>query len=308
MLAGGVALLIVFFALGAVRAAGFPSAGWSAVLALATGAGALTWTYLERTSDLTPIGALLGPTVVLSIAVQLWRRDGRAELTSSLTISVAACVLAVLPVTWVALRESSDGIYSVGFALLGVGAVALADVLPVSRALRRVVGVLVAAVAAGVLVMTVERIGDAVPPVSAVVVAAFAGVIGAIGFAAVDRIADEAGHASARASERAPEQAPERGPERATSPHAGDHRPVSNRVGRRAADRARSGAVSSPDPKPDEGKAPSGEDAEQTAEPTEYIRTMHRARGMAALLPLRVTLPFIGAGPAAFVLGRIFIG
>ncbi|WP_199521210.1 hypothetical protein, partial [Jiangella anatolica] len=114
-----------------------------------------------------------------------------AGLTSSLALSVTACVLAVLPVAWLALRESVDGEYPVGLALLGVGAVGLAESLPVSRAVRRLIGVLLAALGAGALVLTTDWVGEAVPAVSAVVVATFAALLAAVAFAAVDRLADE---------------------------------------------------------------------------------------------------------------------
>ncbi|TDD69500.1 hypothetical protein E1262_12715 [Jiangella aurantiaca] len=191
LLAGGIALVIVIFTLGGVAAARAGAARWSAGIALVAGLGALGWTWSEGGSDLTPMAALLGPTLVASIVVQLLRRDGRSGLTTSLAVAVTACVLAVLPVAWLALRESADGEYPVGLALLGVGAVGLAESVPMSRAVRRLVGVLLAALGAGALVLTTDWVGDAVPAVSAVVVATFAGLLAAVAFAAVDRLADE---------------------------------------------------------------------------------------------------------------------
>lgn len=253
LLAGGIALVVLIFTLGAVAAARVHSARWSAVVALLAAAGALGWTWAESTSDLTPVAALLGPTLVLSIVVQLWRRDGRAGLTTSLAVAVTASVLAVLPVTWLALRESSDGQYPVGLALLGVGAVGLTESLPVSRAVRRLIGVLVAALGAGALVLTTDWMSDAVPAVSAVVIATFTGLLAAVAFAAVDRLADE------------------------YTPQ-----PVAVTVSVGAPAGTRSGT---------------GDAAEAPAVP----------RGAAAFLPLRVSLPFIAAAPAAYVLGRIFV-
>ncbi|SDU11239.1 hypothetical protein SAMN04488563_0138 [Jiangella alkaliphila] len=191
LLAGGLALVIVIFTLGGVAAARAGAARWSAGIALMAGLGALGWTWSEGSSDLTPMAALLGPTLVASIVVQLLRRDGRAGLTTSLALSVTACVLAVLPVALLALRESHDGEYPVGLALLGVGAVGLAESLPMSRAVGRLVGVLLAALGAGALVLTTDWVSEAVPAVSAVVVATFAGLLAAVAFAAVDRLADE---------------------------------------------------------------------------------------------------------------------
>lgn len=255
LLAGGLALVILIFTLGGVGAARVPSARWSAVVALVAAVGALGWTWAEETSDLTPIAAMLAPTLVVSIVVQLLRRDGRLGLTTSLAVAVTACVLAVLPVTWLALRESSDGQYPVGLALLGVGAVGLTEVLPLSRAIRRLTGVLVAALGAGALVLTTDWVSDAVPAVSAVVVATFAGLMASVAFAVVDRLADEY----------------------TPRPVA-----VAVTVGGPAAATVETGT---------------GDGAEVTAVP----------RGAGAFLPLRVSLPFVAAAPAAYVLGRIFV-
>lgn len=259
LLAGGVALVILVFTLGAVASADIHSARWAATVALATGGGALVLTYLDGTAGLMPTGALLGPALVVAIVVQLWRRDGRSQLTMSLTFAVTSCVLAALPVTWLALRESPDGPYPVGLALLGIGAVGLTEVLPVSRAGRRLVGVLVAAVGAGALVMSVEQVADAVPAVSAVVIATFAALMAAIAFAGVDRIAQELPVVPS---------------------------PVSVQVVDQVSAAAEPGTV---------GELP------------DEATKAHGARAAAAFLPLRISLPFIAAAPAAYVLGRIFV-
>lgn len=289
-LVGAVALVIVFFAVGAVATTGTTSARWMAALALASGGGALAWTYAERSADLAPMAAVLGPSLVLAIIVQLWRRDGRVGLTSSLAVSVASCVAAVLPVCWVALRESADGVYSVGLALLGVGAVGLVEAIPVSRGARRVVGVLLGAVAAGAVVMTVERIGEAVPPVSAVVVTAFSGLMAAIAFAAVDRLADDAVAASRRVGARSEH---ERVGQRAA------HRIGGSGVGAESAARS---AESAGMAEPDSMSEPAGEPDDAP------VGAPAGVRGAGALLAMRVTLPFVASAPAAFVLGRIFVG
>ncbi|WP_157552638.1 hypothetical protein [Jiangella gansuensis] len=260
LLAGGVALVVLIFTLGAVSAARVPAARWSAAVAVAAAGGALAWTWADETSDLTPIAALLAPTLLVSIVVQLLRQDGRARLTASLAYSVTACVLAVLPVCWLALHASPDGHYAVALALLGVGAVGLTEVVPISRAVRRLIGVLVAAVGTGVLVLTTGWVSEAVPAVSAVVVATFAGLMAAVSFAAVDRLAEEF----------RPQPVP-----------------VSVSVGEPA------GA--------DDGSSDPGDGV--AADPGAAL-----PRGAAAFLPLRVSLPFVAAAPAAYVLGRIFVG
>jgi hypothetical protein len=198
--AGAVALVQVLFTLGSVRSVAVPSARPAAWLALAAGLGALTWVYLEESPGLTPLVAVLGPTLVVAIVIQLVRRDGRPRLTASLSLSVAACVLAMLPVMWVALRAAADGYHSVGLALFGVGLLSLTEALPISRAVRRVLGVLVAVVGGAAVVMFVGSVGAAVPAVSGVVVTAFAGVMAATAFAMVDRIADDSEVLRARAA------------------------------------------------------------------------------------------------------------
>ncbi len=264
--AGAVALVQVLFTLGSVRSVPVPSARPAAWLALAAGVGALTWVYLEESPGLTPPVAVLGPTLVVAIVIQLVRRDGRPRLTASLSLVVAACVLAMLPVLWVALRAAADGYHSVGLALLGVGLLSLTEAVPISRAVRRVLGVLVAVVGGAGVVMFVDSVGSAVPAVGGVVVTAFAGVMAATAFAMVDRIADDSEALRSRA---------------AASARAGG-RGARSRRGRR-------GDVTGPIPA---DHPVDGDDVGSDA----------------ALVPLRVTMPFIAAAPTAYVLGRIFIG
>jgi hypothetical protein len=260
MLAGGVAVVIVVFVLGAVITADVVMARWAGILALAASLGALIWTYADHTSDLIPMSASLAPTLVLSMVLQLWRRDGRPALTTSLTFVVTACVLAVLPVVWLALRASAEGSYAVGLALLGIGSLGLTETLPLSRGTRRVLGVLTGAVAAGALVMTVNRVGDAVPAVSAVVVTSFAGVMAGIAFAIVDRLVGELAS-----------------PVPVTVPIA------------------------------DHPSASAGEGAAVSQLPVGGQTSPRINRAAKSFLPLHISLPFIVAAPAAYVLGRIFI-
>ncbi|PSK97556.1 hypothetical protein CLV30_12248 [Haloactinopolyspora alba] len=285
--------MVLLIALGAVRTAGFPAARWAGGLALVSGLSALVWTFAEETSELTPMGAVLAPTVTLAIAVQLWRRHSRAGVVRSLTVSVTSCVLAVLPVSWLALREAVDGVHSVGLALVGVAGVALLETLPISRAVRRVGGVLVAAVAGGTLVMTVEQVSDAVPAVSAVVVTAFAGLLAAISFAVVDRLADEA------TGVRAPAVPPDDVSERV--PHGAGHA-----TGRQGASREPGPPAAAAEQPISEASRDSDDDAAGPGTAGDGVPP--RGHSVAALLPLRVTLPFAAAGPAAYVLGRIFVG
>jgi hypothetical protein len=139
----------------------------------------------------TCVGAIIVvPILVLAIIVQLMRRGGRERLTASLSLVVSACVLAMVAVTWMPLRFAPEGAHSVGLALLGVGVVSLGELIPMSRALRRVLGVIGASVGGALVVLLVDDVAVAVPAVSGVVVAAFAGLMAAAAYAIVDRLAE----------------------------------------------------------------------------------------------------------------------
>lgn len=193
LLAGGLAIVVLIFAFGAVRSSTIAAARPVALLAASAGLIGLAWTYVAETPDLIPMVSVLGPSLVLAIVIQLARRNGRPALTSSLAASVSACVLAVLPVMWLAMWLVNDvGNYAVELGLLGVGVVAVLESVPIARAVRRVIGVVLSAGIASALGMVAGEFGDAVPPVSALVVAALAGLMAAVAFAVTDRVAGEA--------------------------------------------------------------------------------------------------------------------
>jgi hypothetical protein len=193
VLAAGVVVVQFVFALGGVRRASVPAtrlAGW---LALTVGVAGSVWTAFADTVDLKPVASLLGPALVVAVVVQLARRDGRAYLTESLTLAVGACALAVLPVAWIALRGADGGEYAVGLGLLGVGVVAVAEAIPLSPAVRRMLAVLVATALAAGLVSLIDDMAEAVPAVGAVVVTAFGALAATSALAAVDRLGVEVG-------------------------------------------------------------------------------------------------------------------
>jgi hypothetical protein len=193
VLAAGVVVVQFVFALGGVRRASVPAtrlAGW---LALTVGVAGSVWTAFADTADLKPVASLLGPALVVAVVVQLARRDGRAYLTESLTLAVGASALAVLPVAWIALRGADGGAYAVGLGLLGVGVVALAEAIPLSPAVRRMLAVLAATALAAGLVSLIDDVAEAVPAVGAVVVTAFGALAATSALAAVDRLGAEVG-------------------------------------------------------------------------------------------------------------------
>lgn len=268
LVAAAVVLVQVVLALGGMRALGVPAVRASAWVAVLAGIVAAAWTYQSDHPGLTPLLGVLGPALVVAIVLQLLRRDDRHDLTVALAVSLTVVALTALPVLWLALRLAPEGEHSVGLALLGVGVVCLGEALPVSRAVRRFLGVIAAAAGAAGVVTLVDGFSDVVPAVSAVVVATFAGVLAAVAFAVVDRLAEESTDDEVRSAVTVPD----------------DTTPAATVAG------VPRGAL--------EALAAGG--AERGAD----------GRGIpaAALLPLRVAMPFVAAAPAAYVLGRIFVG
>jgi hypothetical protein len=194
LLGAGVAVVQVVFTLGGVRPAPVPAAGAGATLALVVSVGGSIWMVVADPSGIWPVAVLLGLAFVAAITIQLGRHeDGRQAVTMSLSVTVAACALALLPVAWLALRAAEGGASAVLLGLLGVGVVGLVELLPMPAVTRRSVAILLAgAVAAGL--MLIAGGGEAtVPAVNGVVVTAFAAVAAVVAVAAVDRIAAEAG-------------------------------------------------------------------------------------------------------------------
>lgn len=273
-LAGGLAVVQVVFAYGVIRATSQQAVRVVAGLAVGAGIGALVWTALDETAELAPVASVLGPTLVVAIIAQLSRRHGRPALNVSLALSVAACALILMLVLWLALHEANRGVHSVGLGLLGVGVVCLAETAPRRfRAARRVVGVVIAAVGAGAVVMLVGNMDNDVPPVSGVVVAAFAGLMAAVAFAVVDRLAGDV------PSESEPVAVP--------VPHRTPH----DQGGQ-------SGEM------PDAMMAAADETVDNVLAPSAYSAAPHVR---AAVFPLRIALPFISAAPVVYVLGRVFV-
>ncbi|HEX2361046.1 MAG TPA: hypothetical protein VHI11_03130 [Jiangellaceae bacterium] len=190
LLGAGVAAVQVVFTLGGVRPAALPAAQAGAWLALVASVATSAWMVLGETTGIWPVAALLSLAFVAAILIQLLRRDGRQAMTTSLTITVAACALAMLPVAWLALLGGEGGVDAVWLGLLGVGVVGLTEPLPVPAAVRRSAAVLLAGAAAAGLVRVVGGVSASVP-VAAVVVAVFAALAAVIAVAAINRVAGE---------------------------------------------------------------------------------------------------------------------
>lgn len=299
VLAAGLGIVIVLLTLGSAASSGLPAARRVSWLAAIAGVVALTWTVVDGRPDLTPMAATLGPAFALLIVMQLARRHGRARLTASLTFGVATAALAVVPVMWLALRHAVGGPTAVLFGLLGVCVVSLAEAVPVSRSGRRVVGILLASGVATAVAVFADGGSGSVPPVSAVVLTAFGGALTAAAFAAVDRLAvDIERHVPAQDPVTEPVPSP-----------VLDHRPV---------------LITEPPGTEPPGSESAGPDPSAAQTPTEASADRSRPidtpagladakdlpglAGLAALVPLRITLPVVVTAPAVYVLGRVFVG
>jgi hypothetical protein len=191
LLAAGILIVQLIFTLGAVRLAPVPASGRAAWLALAAGAAAGGWMAVAQIPELSPLAKVLGPVFLLTVLIQLARRDGRGEFNASLSLAVTACVLAVLSAAWVGLRFADGGEFAVALGLVGVGVAVLAEPMRVSATLRRLLAVLVAGGIAAGLVLLIGDLAAVVPAVGAVVIAAFGAVLAVVALAGVDRLADD---------------------------------------------------------------------------------------------------------------------
>jgi hypothetical protein len=161
-------------------------------------AGAVAVVLVAYDPDETALG-LVAPVLGLGflggIVLQLARRHGRNELTLSLTFAVTALVLAALLVPWVALRTTPNGAAAVVIGLAGVGVANLAETVPGTRAMWRLVGV-IAAAGVGAALGSMQRIEAVAPPVNVMVLAALAALLAAAASAVVDRVEAEAAETS----------------------------------------------------------------------------------------------------------------
>jgi hypothetical protein len=192
LLGAGVAVVQVVFTLGGVRPAPVPAARAGAWLALVVSVGGSVWMAVVDLNGVWPVAVLLALAFVAAITIQLSRHNGRPDVTMSLSMTVTACALALLPVAWLALRMAESGTLAVLLGLLGVGVAGLAELLPMPAAARRSIAILLAgAVAAGLMIVAGGVAAE--PAVTGMIVTAFAAVSAVLAIAAVDRVAAEAG-------------------------------------------------------------------------------------------------------------------
>jgi hypothetical protein len=173
-----------------------PAARAASVWAMLAGAVAVVLVaYDSEETALGLVAPVLGLGFLGGIVLQLARRHGRNELTLSLTFAVTALVLAALLVPWVALRTTPNGAAAVAIGLAGVGVANLAETVPGTRAMWRLVGV-IAAAGVGAALGSMQRIETVAPPVNVMVLAALTALLAAAAGAVVDRVEGEAAETS----------------------------------------------------------------------------------------------------------------
>jgi len=139
MLAAAVSLVVIVFALGwpdllDVRHARVSTSVVIAVSGLA--ATALAAATAASLKSMSAIAVLLAGCVLLAFAHQLLRRDGRASLVESITVTLSGQVIAVLASGWVLLTQTRVGADGLLVAAVAVGAAALVTGLPIEGTLR----------------------------------------------------------------------------------------------------------------------------------------------------------------------------
>jgi hypothetical protein len=175
------------------RSVRVPAAREATVCAMVAGAiAALIVAYSTEETALGLVAPVLGLGFLGGIVLQLSRRHGRTELTLSLTFAVTALVLAALLVSWVALRTTPNGAAAVAIGLAGVAVASLAESVPGTRSMWRLVGV-IAAAGVGAGLGSLQQIDDVAPPVNVMVLAALTALLAAAAGAVVDRIEADAG-------------------------------------------------------------------------------------------------------------------
>ncbi len=193
-----VAVLQLLLVLGVVRSSALPALRASAVVALAAGVGSsalvLVRPEVPLPQSLEPLVAAAGLGMVAMAVVQLARRDGRAQLTASLTTAVTMLALAVVAATWVGLALAPAGPAVMLVALAAVAVAAAFDVFPGPRWLW-IAGGTVAAVGTGLLVQSYapQAAEAGLTPGPAALVAAVAGLAATAGLGVASRLGAASG-------------------------------------------------------------------------------------------------------------------
>lgn len=142
--------------------ANVPGERGGVVVALGAAAGADAVLLLQDTDppSLAPLAGVVGLVLVAALLHQLLRRDGRPELTASLSATVALGVVAALGGGYLVAREARAGVGVVVAVLAGVAVGTVLAALPGPRWLTGALSVAGGA-AAGAAVAAVELVGAA---------------------------------------------------------------------------------------------------------------------------------------------------
>ncbi len=176
-----VLLLAVLLTQGLLVAGWFPAlrvpgaAGGRVVVGAAAVAADVAVLAADETRPLEHVAPVLALALLAALAHQLVRRDGRVELSASLTATGAAAVLAGLAAAWLALDVSRAGTDLLVLAAVAAAAPVLADLATGAVGLARWVGALVAVVVTGLAAVAVAASTDV-----SVTVALTAGAGGAV--------------------------------------------------------------------------------------------------------------------------------
>ena len=130
-LVAAVVVLVVLVALGWPSLLRLPAAGSTRVVVAICGAGGVAATYFTQGEPvLRHLPTVLAGAVVLSFIAQMLRRDGRPQLTESVSGTVAG-VAAIATSGWIAAARSDAGVTLVVTSAVALAVAAAVSALPV---------------------------------------------------------------------------------------------------------------------------------------------------------------------------------
>ena len=131
-LVAAVVVLVVLVALGWPSLLRLPAAGSTRVVVALCGTGGAAATYLTQGEPvLRHLPTVLAGAVVLSFIAQMLRRDGRPQLTESVSGTVAGVVAAIATSGWIAAARSDAGATLVVTSAVALAVAAAVSALPV---------------------------------------------------------------------------------------------------------------------------------------------------------------------------------
>lgn len=175
VLIGVAALLVVLVALGWPGILRLPAPGGSRLVVLigGLGAAAATW-YTPNEPVLRFLPAIVAISMLLAFVAEMMRRDGRRQLTESITGTIAGIVAAVCASGWVAAARTDAGPNLVATAAVALAIAAATAALPL-KGWRALAVAVVSAVVTGAGVATL--LAPAVDTVSGAWTGAVAGIV-----------------------------------------------------------------------------------------------------------------------------------